>query len=302
MIDVRKLRMLAELDQRGTIAAVAEEMHLTPPGVSMQIAALEKQVGVALTERQGRGLVLTPAGKVLAAHGRDLLDRLSLAELELDSLRAGAAGEYVIAAFPSAARTLVADVCRDLIDESSAVSIRISTPEPEDALKDLSAGRADIAIIHSYSNVPRTIPEGIHTSHVADETVRIAVPEHHGPSVSRLIDLATMNTQNWITAPNEFTCFSMVERACGLAGFRPRVVAQSVDFSAQLELVAAGLGVALIPFLTVERIPDGVALVEMAQPVARSIFVATRRTSTQDAGIAQLTDRLAAAARSRIPQ
>ena len=70
MLDVRKLRMLSALERLGTIAAVAEELHLTAPGVSMQLSGLERQLGVPLTERQGRGLALTPAGRVLAAHGR----------------------------------------------------------------------------------------------------------------------------------------------------------------------------------------------------------------------------------------
>ena len=83
MIDVRKLRMLAELDRLGTIAAVAEELQLTAPGISMQLSALEKELGITLTERQGRRLALTPAGKLLAEHGRDVLDRLSLAELDV---------------------------------------------------------------------------------------------------------------------------------------------------------------------------------------------------------------------------
>src|SRR5690348_14720188 len=115
MIDVRKLRMLTELDRLGTIAAVAEELHLTAPGISMQLTALERELSVPLTERQGRRLVLTPAGKVLASHGHDILDRLALAELGVESLRRGAAGSYRVAAFPSAARTFVAATWRGIL-------------------------------------------------------------------------------------------------------------------------------------------------------------------------------------------
>ncbi len=106
------------------------------------------------------------------------------------------------------------------------------------------------------------------------------------PSASPLVDLATMAEQRWITAPSEYTCFSLVERASGRAGFRPRVVGQSLDFAAQLELVAAGVGVALIPLLTIDRVPDGVTLFDLAEPVVRSIFVATRTSSASDQGVA----------------
>jgi DNA-binding transcriptional LysR family regulator len=131
MIDVRKLRLLAALQRLGTIAAVADELHISAPGVSMQIAALEKEVGIRLTQRRGRGLTLTPAGVTLAAHGHDILDRLSLAELELEALRAGTVGRYTLAAFPSAARTFVADACRQLFgDAGSGLDLRITTLEP----------------------------------------------------------------------------------------------------------------------------------------------------------------------------
>src|SRR5512147_2277093 len=107
MIDLRKLRMLEALGRLGTIAAVADEMHLTPSGISMQLAALERELALTLTERRGRRLALTPAGLTLAAHGRDVIARLSLAETDVEALRRGAAGTYRLAAFPSAARTFV---------------------------------------------------------------------------------------------------------------------------------------------------------------------------------------------------
>src|SRR5215510_8412419 len=108
-MELRRLRMLAELDRLGTIAAVADELHLTASGVSMQLAALEREAGLDLTERRGRRLALTPAGSVLVEHARAVLERMALAEIEVATLRSGAAGAYRVAAFPSAARTIVAD-------------------------------------------------------------------------------------------------------------------------------------------------------------------------------------------------
>src|SRR3954447_26795055 len=108
-MDFRRLLMLSELERLGTLAAVATAMHLTPPGVSMQLSALERELDLQLTERRGRGLVLTPAGRALAAHGRVLGEQLALAEHEIEALREGTAGHYRVAAFPTAARTIVAD-------------------------------------------------------------------------------------------------------------------------------------------------------------------------------------------------
>jgi DNA-binding transcriptional LysR family regulator len=285
--------MLAELDRRGTIAAVAEELRLTASGVSMQLAALERELGLALTERSGRRVALTPAGALLAQHGHDILDRLSLAELDLDALRRGSVGRYAIAAFPSAARTFVADTWRRVVDDGLGLELRLTTLEPDEALDALTAGRADLAVIHSYSNVARDLPNGVDAHPLATEQVQLACriddPAFDGAPRADLADYAE---HPWVGASAGLSCAEMVERACGLAGYRPRVVAESSDFAVQLELVAAGAGVALVPDLTVETVPEGVALRPLITPVERSFFVAVRRASAADAGLRTLVDRL----------
>jgi DNA-binding transcriptional LysR family regulator len=303
MIDVRKLRLLAALQRLGTIAAVAEEMLLSAPGVSMQISALEKELGIRLTQRQGRRLVLTAAGSALAAHGQDILDRLSIAELELEALRAGTVGRYTLTAFPSAARTFVADACRHILSgNESALDLRITTLEPEAALDVLASGSADLAVVHSYSNVPRDIPNGIEFQPLGGEPVRLATPSA-GPSgaTSPTAELTDYAEASWIAPTEDVTCFSMVERACGLAGFRPRIVAESMDFAVQLELVAAGVGVALVPALTVDSVPAGVHLLELSSPIRRSVYLATRSPDFADPGIQNLARLLESTAALRLP-
>jgi len=298
VIDVRKLRMLAELERLGTISAVAAELHLSAPGVSMQLAALERELRVPLTRRQGRRVALTAAGRVLAAHGHDILDRICLAELELDALRSGTTGRYTITAFPSAARTILADACRRVLaDDALAVELRITTCEPEASLAALSSGETDLAVIHAYSNVPRDVPQGITTRVLGDDPVWLATRDAEATSPARLQDFAD---HPWVTATDDLTCFHMVERACGLAGFRPRIVAESTDFSVQLELVAAGMGVALVPDLTLVHVPAGVRLLPLAEPVERTLFIAMRGSSLADPGIANLAQIIGEAAASRL--
>ncbi|GAA1976859.1 LysR family transcriptional regulator [Microbacterium pumilum] len=301
MIDVRKLRMLAALDRLGTLAAVAEELRLTAPGISMQLSALERELGVALTERQGRRLVLTPAGKLLAAHGRVLVDRLSLAELEVTALRLGEVGSYRVAAFPSAARTFVADAWRRLLAEGAGVSLTLTTPEPEDALAALTTGETDLAVVHSYSNVPRDIPDGVALHAIVTEPVWLAM-RADDPLGAPAVDLAELANRPWITPTPDLTCFEMTERACGLAGFRPRIVAQSMDFQVQLELVAAGVGVALVPDLTVAALPREVVLVRPAQALSRRIHAAQRSSTHGDPGVARLVEAFRVAATGRVRQ
>jgi DNA-binding transcriptional LysR family regulator len=299
MLDVRKLRMLSALERLGTIAAVAEELHLTAPGISMQLSALEREVGVALTERHGRRLALTSAGRVLADHGHEILDRLALAEMEVDAIRGGRVGRYRVAAFPSAARTIVADVWEVIRSEQAGLELALTTPEPEQALALLVAGDTDLAVVHGYSNVPRDLPDGVSAEPIAVEPVWLAI-RSDDPLAGDHVDLAGLADHAWITADRNLTCYEMVDRACGLAGFRPAIVAETMDFGAQLELVRAGIGVALVPHLAVAGLPPDVTLARPKQELERHIFAASRTPVHAQPGLSTLTKSLRRAAGNRL--
>jgi DNA-binding transcriptional LysR family regulator len=295
MLDVRKLRMLAELDRLGTIAAVARELRLTPPGVSMQLAALERELGLRLTERTGRTVTLTPAGRLLARHGHEIVDRISVAEMEAAALREGSAGLYRIAAFPSAMRTIVADAWREATDSASGIQLRAVQREPEDALAALAAGEVELAIVHSYSNVPGGMSANSTVTRIGTEPVWLAHTER-----AAITDLRDYADRDWIVPSNVLSCAEMVDRACGLAGFQPRVVAEATDFASQLSLVAAGVGVALVPDLTVAVVPDGVFLSQLSEPVFRQIYVVHREGAQVDAGLRAVVELLASSAQRLI--
>lgn len=299
MMDARKLLMLAELDRLGTIAAVARSLHLTAPGVSMQLAALERELGVELTERQGRRVALTAAGAVLAEHARQIGDLMSVAEMEVSALREGSTGRYRVAAFPTIARSLVAAAWGRLMaagggsgDGSPGIRLSLIELEPTDSLPALAGGDVDLAVAHSYSNVPSIDRPGIVTAPLLTEPVYLAVRELDSPSArgstESVADLRQYGNADWIVPGREFTCHEMVQRACGRAGFQPQVVAEATDFSVQLAFVAAGAGVALIPQLGSVDVPRGVRLFGLAEPVSRYDYLATRASSAADAGLARL--------------
>ena len=295
MLDIRKLKLLAELDELGTIAAVARSLHLTAPGISMQLAALEREVGLPLTERHGRRVRVTPAGKLLVRHTHQISDMLTVAEMEVTSLREGGAGHYTVAAFPSAARTFVADAWKSLRDSDEvALSLTLTELEPSHSLPALAAGEVDLAIAHSYSNMPPITAPGLEAFPLMTETVRLAVPDDR--STPDVADLADYSTHNWIVPHTELTCHEMVQRACGLAGFAPRTVATATDFDVQLALVAAGIGVALIPQLGATQLPPGVAMRELTRPIVRYNFAVTRTSSATDRGLHRVRTLLRTAA------
>ena len=288
--------MLSELQRLGTIAAVANELHLTAPAVSMQLAALEREVGLALTERQGRRVVLTPAGAVLAAHGHDIVDLVSVAEMDVETLRQGESGTYRIAAFPTAARSYVTDTWRQLRDGPQAgPALRLTELEP-DAAADGARPRRPRPCRH-----PRLLERS--TAHLAwahrhrpraREESLLATAASSAPATTRAgaARLADQAHSDWVIPHADLTCAEMVKRACGAAGFQPHVVAEATDFSVQLELVAAGIGVALVPRLAARAVPEGLRLLPIHPPVERHHFALTRRSAQSDPGIRRIVELL----------
>jgi len=304
MLDSRKLRMLSELDRLGTVGAVAKQLHLSAPGISMQLSTLEREVGVTLTEKQGRRIALTPAGRLLAQHGHRIVDMLQLAETEVAALREGAAGTYSLAAFPSAARTLVAHTWSRLLQEPEQdLRLRLTECEPQDALAGLTKGAYDLAVTHSYSNMAPADDTSLVATRILSEPVWLATRDDD-PAITGLaassdaVDLAHFATHDWVLPHERWSCHQMAQRACGLAGFSPRRVAEASDFSVILELVAAGAGVALVPQLTIATIPEHVQLHALRSPIFRHDFVVTRSPAQPDRGIQRLTQSLRESART----
>jgi DNA-binding transcriptional LysR family regulator len=289
--------MLSALQRLGTITAVADEQHLTAPAVSMQIAALEREVGLALTERQGRRVVLTPAGEVLAHHGHDIADLVSVAEMEVQTLRQGESGTYRVAAFPTAARSYVTDTWRELRDGAQlGPALRLTELEPDAAIDALVHGDVDLAVTHAYSNVPELPSQGLFATALATEEVVLAtaassMPVTTGSGEARLVDQAH---SDWVIAHDGFACAEMVKRACGAAGFQPTIVAEATDFSVQLQLVAAGIGVALVPRLAARArgLGEGLQLLPVHPAVERHHFALARRSARSDAGIRRIVELL----------
>jgi DNA-binding transcriptional LysR family regulator len=296
VLDVRRLQMLSELQRLGTIAAVANELHLTAPAVSMQLAALEREVGIALTERQGRRVVLTPAGAVLASHGHDIVDLVGIAEMEVQTLRQGESGTYRIAAFPTAARSYVTDAWRQLRDGPHVgPALRLTELEPDAAIEALVRGDLDLAVTHAYSNVPRLPSQGLSSAALVSEEMLLATAAGAAPATTDAgaAPLADQAHSDWVIPHDELTCAEMVRRACAAAGFQPHVVAEATDFSVQLELVAAGIGVALVPRLAARAVPEEVRLLRVHPQVERHHFALTRRSADTDPGLRRIVEALA---------
>src|SRR3954465_13497859 len=145
MLDLRRLRLLRELPERGPIAAGADALRFTPSAVSQQLAILERESGVPLLERAGRGVRLTDAALVLAGHAEALLERAALAEADLAAAAGTVAGRARIAGFESVALRLALPAIRALGRDAPRLRCELLELEPEEALPALALG--DVALV-----------------------------------------------------------------------------------------------------------------------------------------------------------
>ncbi|MEU9027241.1 LysR substrate-binding domain-containing protein [Streptomyces sp. NPDC048383] len=273
MLDVRRLRLLRELALRGTIAAVAEALAFSPSAVSQQLGVLEREAGLPLLERTGRGVRLTPAAQNLVRHAEAVLERLERADAELADARTGLAGALRIGAFPTATRAIVPAALADLARRHPGLEPMLSETDPAAVAHALRAGELDVALVHSYDFVPDPEEPGLSTRPLYREAMYLAAPaagpdgtrtgggvgrgRGAGPDPDPDADappgqdeaLRAQRDAPWITATPGTLCHAMTVRACQAAGFSPRVRHRVDEFATVLALVAAGLGVAVVPQL-----------------------------------------------------
>src|ERR1700691_5949870 len=149
MLDVRRLRVLHAVSTYGSVTAAAAALGYSAPAVSQQLAALEREVGMRLTERVGRGIELTPAAGILVAHADALLARLDAAESDLAALRDQVSGRVALAAFPSAGAAIVPAAWSALARSAPQVRLDPTAMEPEEAVPAVLRGGADVAVAHA---------------------------------------------------------------------------------------------------------------------------------------------------------
>ena len=300
MLDVRRLRVLHAVSAYGSVTAAAAALGYSAPAVSQQLAALEREVGMRLTERAGRGVELTPAAHILVGHTDALLARLDAAEADLAALRDQIAGRVALAAFPSAAASLVPAAWAALADSAPQVRLDLTEMEPEESLPAVLRGETDVAVAHEYDLLPRPLDPLFERRDLLDDPVVLAIPADsalslagHGP-----VPLADLAGQPFLAPRQATSCAEMIQRACARAGFVPRVVARASDFQVLLSLVAAGAGVTLVPGLAARWLPPRVRLVPPAEPVTRRVFTVSRRGGDRKPAVRVVLDALSAAAES----
>ena len=300
MLDVRKMLVLRELARLGTIAAVARAQFCTPSAVSQQLSALEREAGVQLIRRSGRGVELTAAGADLAERTGPVLALLEQASAALAASRSELSGELRIGAFPTAVRTLLPAALVALGAEHPRLELRVTELDPAQVPDALRTGALDIALVHEYDYVPAEPDPALVTQPLVDETIFLAYADRGGRPVETAAltlvpdPVRASRALPWIVATPGTLCHLMAVRLCQAAGFTPRIRHYADDFAAVLTLVAAGQGVALVPELALADLPGGVALAALT--ARRRTLIACRRGATAHPAVVACADAIRAAA------
>jgi DNA-binding transcriptional LysR family regulator len=294
MLDVRRLRLLCELSQRGTVAATARALAYTPSAVSQQLAALERETGVALLERDGRRVLLTPAAHDLVERARRILDDLDAAETALRASTTTVEGVVRIGAFPSAAVRLVVPAAHALAICHPGVQVGFHEIDPDDGVALLRSGGLDVLVAYEYDLLTPILSGGLESIHLLDDPVLAAVPPAHRLATVAALDLAELADERWVAGLPTTTFGALVRRACRAAGFEPSITHRAREFAIQEALVAAGLGVALLPALGRTNLTDAHYARLRSPTVVRRVHAllrsGSRRRPAVDATTAQLVD------------
>lgn len=297
MLDVRRLRHLSELARRGTIAEVARAIGYTPSAVSQSLLQLEREAGVALLERDGRRVRLTPAAHGLVARTERVLAELDAAEAELAADQQAVRGRVVVGAFPSAATQLVIPATLELAREHPELAVSVHEHEPEDGIGLLRSGELDLLVSESYEGVDPAPVGGLDAQPLLREPLLLALPA--GDPADEPVSLASHGDAAWIGGLAGTQYAVAVEQACRSAGFTPRVVHRADEASLIQALAASGLAVGFVPALACSGF-EGVRYVEvLPAPPARLVFALVRRGAARRPALRAVLDGLRRTGRQR---
>jgi DNA-binding transcriptional LysR family regulator len=300
MLDVRRMRLLREVAARGTISAAAEALSFTPSAVSQQIAALEREAGVALVERGPRSVRLTEAGRALVEHTDAILARVRAAEADIQAIAGLQRGTLRLASFPTAYATIVPAAITELRRRHPTVELVLTEADPLLGVSHLKAGEVDVALVYEYDFVPLPKDDAIELVHLLDDPINAVLPRAHPAARKAAVRLIDLAEDAWITSTARSSCHSFVARACAAAGFEPHIRMESDDHGVWQGLVAAGVGVALASDLSLPVVHPDVAVRPIApKPLGRRIYAAHRIGAARSPGIAEVVRLLAEAAAAR---
>jgi DNA-binding transcriptional LysR family regulator len=276
MLNVGRLKVLTEVVNQGSFSAAAEALAYTQSAVSQAIARLEEETGTTLVVRDRNGVRPTAAGSTLVEHAETIFAQIEAAETDLAAVLGVRTGRLRMASFPSAGATLMPLAIATFRERHPDVTLTLAEGEPEEIAPRLRAGEFDLALLFGFPGVKERPTAGVRTVSLFDDPMHVALPATHPLVAKHELTLVDLRDEDWVQTSAASPCARHVVRSCLAAGFEPNVTFESDDYETVQGLVAAGVGVALIPRLALRRVRFGIVVRELApQSPTRKIMAAT---------------------------
>src|SRR3954447_17758392 len=284
MLNPQRLKIFREVAGQGSFSAAAEKLSYTQSAVSQAVAALEAELGIALLERNRRGARPTNAGAALVAHSDGILASLDAAEAEVAAIVGVRGGRLTMASFPTAGATIVHLAVATFRDAHPDVALTLAEGEPEEIAPRLRAGEFDLALLFEFEGGSEGLGTGLRRMELLEDPMYLALPDEHPLADAPRIRLQDLSDESWVQTSAASPCARHVVRSCHAAGFEPSVSFETDDYQTVQGLVAAGVGVALIPQLALSTVREDIAIraVHPRAPV-RTVLAATARARTAPA-------------------
>ncbi|MER5732832.1 LysR family transcriptional regulator [Streptomyces sp. NPDC002138] len=276
MLNLERLRTLDALARHGSVSGAADGLHVTTSAVSQQMAKLEREIGQPLLAKNGRGVRLTDAGRLLADHAARIISQVELAQSDVEAQRGCAIGQLRIGAFPTAMRGLLPHTLNSLRADHPELRVRVTEREPEQSMLAVVRGDLDLAVAIDWHNRRMPVPAELSRTHLLDDSVDIAMPAGHPLADRARISLADFADDDWISWNEGQFCHEWLVFTLRGLDVEPRIAHIAEEHHTQLAFVEAGLGVCVAPRLGRGPVPPGVRLVPVSDSLRRHVYVVWR--------------------------
>ncbi|MEY3989446.1 MAG: hypothetical protein RI985_527 [Chloroflexota bacterium] len=275
-MDIDQLRTFISVARHAHVSRAARELHMAQPAVSRQIRELERECGgVALIEKIGRNVRLTEAGEALLVHAQSILAEVAAAESTMRERLGLTAGRVSIGTPPSVGLHMLPDALAKFHRAYPAIELRIQQAGTAQLLHQLDMGEIDIAVVtlpipsRGHDIVPLFVEPLVAVFHLAH---RFATRED--------VNISDLSNEAFLLYPSGYEMHEVIIKACRNAGFVPKIVLDGGDVGMLLRLAAAGLGIAIVPRLTIQGVDDIVAKQIINPTLSRSMALVTRSDRT----------------------
>jgi DNA-binding transcriptional LysR family regulator len=280
MPELKQLRVLRAVAAAGSFSAAAQELDYTQPAVSRIIAALERDLGCVLIDREIRPLRLTDAGEAVVRHADEVFQRLAAAQAEVQAIARVDSGTLSLGTFSSAGAAFFASALQQFRRDHPGVEIAIKEGMPSALVELLRAGDLDLAVVFDFPQAGENRGEGLELIHLLDDPLDVVVPRDHPLAKKDRVRFADLADEDWLLGDfgPDSPSLKLIGRACASAGYEPRIVYRVNDCQMTLAMVAGGEGITVLPRLVLRPLHPGVAVKSLAAeaPIRRIAAVHLR--------------------------